>query len=813
MSSHRTKSKLTLTLLASTLAALGTAAGVQAAEAPVKEILSNHIGWEVNKTTKDDTCSNNCQLAIASSEPGGFVAPHGVAVAANGNIYIAEPRNARVQELSAKGEFLAMFGEEVNKNGKNTCTANEATNCKIGRKTGEAAGFVVPSDVAVEPAGIEENIYVQDFAAAAIDKYTPNGAFIYRIGKEVNETKVDAVAGKGETPTQGEIEEENICTAASHDVCKEGVRRESESTEHTAFAFPLGHNTVTVAGVEHLLYVGDGSRIQEFKPDGVWTGEIQLPSTVTSFAIDESNNTIYAIYGEEPVIHELDLTSKIELPATIDVANAIFVKGIAISSSGYLAISIYANGPDDTSVLFGDLYKASDGRLISEIKVSGAPQTFSALGFGSNDVLYATAGEEILSYGLLPVGEVKTGRGGCSAGPERETSATFDCVLDGEVDPYEIAGTEALFEWGKTCVLDESTAIKTLPTVNVGEPISATLENVRPNEKTLCFRAVGYDHNAPAPESLAGEAVSFATPPVPPKIVATVASFATASSAVLFAELNPENAPTEYYFELAAEPEAEAKLAACHNAKETICPGVTTTQTGEAGVYGVVGATIEATDLQPATTYRYRLNAKNYQDTQEELSALSGEGTFTTIGAPVVEAATGPVIEVTQTSALVEGTVNPGGAPATYTFELGADEGAATQYDVVASGSTGAGRTPEAESFTLSGLQPGVAYAYRIAIHSGYGSAQGAQGMFTTTGLPTTLKPPAASPLLATPAITFPTQAEAGGRATAKKLTSAQKLAKALKACKAKRTKRKRVACEREARKYGGGSGKKKAVR
>jgi hypothetical protein len=130
----------------------------------------------------------------------------------------------------------------------------------------------------------------------------------------------------------------------------------------------------------------------------------------------------------------------------------------------------------------------------------------------------------------------------------------------------------------------------------------------------------------------------------------------------------------------------------------------------------------------------------------------------------------------------------------------------------VASGSTGAGTTPETESFALSGLQPGVRYAYRIAIHSGYGSAQGTQGTFTTAGMPVTLTAPATSPLLAIPAIVFPAQTTTGSPTTTKRSTHAPKLGRTLKGCR-KKAKHKRSACERQVRKRTGkdGAGKKAA--
>jgi hypothetical protein len=66
------------------VAAVGVAgvlsASALAAGAPVKEVLSSRVGWEVNGLTKGNVCSNECQLAKASNEAGGFHFAEGVAV-------------------------------------------------------------------------------------------------------------------------------------------------------------------------------------------------------------------------------------------------------------------------------------------------------------------------------------------------------------------------------------------------------------------------------------------------------------------------------------------------------------------------------------------------------------------------------------------------------------------------------------------------------------------------------------------------------------------------------------------------------------
>jgi hypothetical protein len=77
----------------------------------------------------------------------------------------------------------------------------------------------------------------------------------------------------------------------------------------------------------------------------------------------------------------------------------------------------------------------------------------------------------------------------------------------------------------------------------------------------------------------------------------------------------------------------------------------------------------------------------------------------------------------------------------------------------VFSGSVGSEPVSVGESFTLTGLQPGTTYAYRIAISSGYGASYGEPVTFTTLGLPSVLELPPLLAMLAVPSIAFPTGA------------------------------------------------------
>jgi hypothetical protein len=322
--------------------------------------------------------------------------------------------------------------------------------------------------------------------------------------------------------------------------------------------------------------------------------------------------------------------------------------------------------------------------------------------------------------------------------------------------------------------------------------VSTEVTNLPPNELFL-YRIVA--------ENAFGRTVggfgNFRTPVAAPVILGVPsASSVTAQSAILDAKLNPEHTTTRYHFEYGACP----TLAGCATVQST--PDETS------AAYGEVGSSPEIVGLSSNTTYAYRLVATNEYEEAGEIkhdTETGAEAVFTTGSPPLPSAQTGGYSQLAPTSALISGAVNPNGVPTTYSFEIGVYEGAGTQFGVVFSGSPGNGNVPVEVTYPLAGLQPGTTYAYRIAISSGYidnpsHTLPGATGTFTTPGLPVVIPQPQPLAQLPIPAVAFP----AGETPkTPKKLTRAQKLARALKAC-AKKPKSKRAGCRRAARKrYG----------
>ncbi|HEY3830328.1 MAG TPA: NHL repeat-containing protein [Solirubrobacteraceae bacterium] len=824
-----TAPRITLTAIIMTLA---VAAGARAAVPPVKLVPTNHFGREVNLTEKnakagpalEDVCSvqskDECQPGTPSSTAGGFEYPESVASAPNGNVYIADKGNGRVQELTATGEFVLMFGREVNATTKgDICTAASKDACKAGIKGPAPGQLDEPQDAAVDPASgdvyiAEQVIGAGDAFGERVQEFTGEGVFVLEIGKEVNEKT------KGNLCTEKEVQENQGVQCIGPAQATLGV------SEHGAFNLDQGMGDLLAVGGEHdTLYVGEEDRVQELNAaTGVWTGEIPLTSIssdplsyVSALAVDSTGN-VYLVYGigstsygageSTNVIREFNPKNEgiktIEASPRGKGATAVFTRRLAIDSEGHLAVGVREDGAGETKE-FGDLYNASTGRLITEFTFP--PRGVNSFGFSATGELYAASenAQDVLVYGPEFVAELVTGSAPCVQGVEHGSSVTFDCVLGGEVNPEGVSGTEAWFDWGRSEPFTGQTAKQPVLTGGALVGVQAVLEGLRPDE-TFSYQLVGEDGNVKAPESLTGEKLSFRTPVIAPRVVSGVgASFVRTASVVMSGELNPENASTAYEFQYA---KACTEGTVCPTIEQA--PGMRETEALHSSVYGKIGATLEATGLEPGTTYRYQLHASNEQVVGGNTvggQVTGPEATFTTAPAPLPAAETGAASAVAATTAMVSGAVNPDGLPATYAFELGVYEGASTQYGIVLSGAAGAGSSPVPESLALSGLQPGSTYAYRITVSSGYinnasHTLTGAPMTFTTTGVASVLTQPAVLAQLPVPSTAFPAAATSQPRTKTPKCAKGKQLShgKCIKARKKRVAKAKKMSRARKAK-------------
>jgi DNA-binding beta-propeller fold protein YncE len=438
--------KLVLAGAASSIALMPGATATYAA-APITLVPSIHSGWQVDGTSGANLCTaaskDRCQTGRPSGAAGGFKYLTSVAVdPGTGRLYVADTANSRIQEFSADGAFLAMFGWDVNRTAdgqvpatqaqKNLCTAASGEACTAGVRGTVAGQLASPSSVSVDPHTGDVYVSEIDVGDFRVDRYTSDGHFVWTVGAGVNRT------------THG-----NLCSAReierSRVKCGPGAENPSDSGEHGAFKFAQTYGDLLAAGgPEDVLYVGDEHRVQEFDRDGKWKREILLvslsaarESNVVALTLDESGN-LYLVYrvisgsGEAQggVVRKFnpggEQVAEIVVQAKQPQAS-VDINGLAIDSSGRLAVIGDENLPNSFARL-GALYDTATARRIADFT---GPSDNDGIAFNRAGDLYiaATDDQEVDAYVPAPVTELVTSPVACEIGHGDDRAARFNCAL------------------------------------------------------------------------------------------------------------------------------------------------------------------------------------------------------------------------------------------------------------------------------------------------------------------------------------------------------------------------------------------------
>jgi hypothetical protein len=209
----------------------------------------------------------------------------------------------------------------------------------------------------------------------------------------------------------------------------------------------------------------------------------------------------------------------------------------------------------------------------------------------------------------------------------------------------------------------------------------------------------------------------------------------TPTSATLNGTVNPEGQSTAYYFEYGTTTSYGSQTPAASAGSGT----------ADVKVMPSVGS------LTPNTTYHYRLVATNASGT-----TLGADVSFKTPKPPAPVVVIRHATNVTQTSATLNGTVNPAGQSTTYHFEYGTTTAYGTGTPTTSAGS---GTKATVVSAVIGALAPNTTYHIRLAATSVNGTTFSHDSSFKTAALP------AGVTLGAIPgAITFGQLTSLGGR-------------------------------------------------
>jgi hypothetical protein len=520
------------------------------------------------------------QFGEQGSGAGELFEPRGDAVSkASGEVFVVNRNNQRVDRFSGEGDFELGWGEGVADGvtqAPQTCTLI----CFEGLSGAGSGEFAQPEGVALDEVSASPGVYVGDQVQNhRVQKFSPQGAFIFMIGGEVNKTK-DETLGATEA-------EKNICTAASGNICKVGT----VGTGNGQFGQTLGAVAVDSAGT---LYVADVDRVQKFSPSGAYIGQLSLPGAgdVEQVAVDSAKD-VYVTSHDVAGVRKFNEAGT-ELGTARDAGGR----------AGSIAL-----GPLD-ELFVGDavlgthhlLEYSPTGTQLSSFDSESPSAALRGMAYGeSAGVLY------VLGVGSVRL-VVPPSPGPLVVRQSTETIGTTSATLSAVVNPEGPEATSVHFEYG-IAGLEKSTAPQALgggPFEDQSE--SAQINGLQPGT-TYHFRAVATNalsQTADGPEQ------TFATLPAV-SIDGESVTHLSQTSVRLGAELNPHGLPTEYHFEYGTSA-SYGEAAPVPDASA----GSGTTDTS---------VSIEAQGLAPATTFHFRVVAHN------SLGVVHGEDrTFTTQG-------------------------------------------------------------------------------------------------------------------------------------------------------------------------------------
>jgi hypothetical protein len=307
-------------------------------------------------------------------------------------------------------------------------------------------------------------------------------------------------------------------------------------------------------------------------------------------------------------------------------------------------------------------------------------------------------------------------------------------------------------------------------------PVSLALTGLSPNT-TYHYQLVAYNvcviFECPPPSQTAsGEELALTTLALPPVATADPSGGnISPNSATITGSVDLQGVAGSYHFEY-------GPTAAYGEATTTVDLGSSTLgQEVSANLSGLV----------PDTTYHFRLVTTTNGGT--DYSPDETLTTYTT--APAVS--TGQATSVGSSTATLGGSLDPQGAATSYWFEYGTTPNYSTSIPVP---SADAGAPDRFESVTqvITGLTASTTYHFRLVTNNAGGTAYGADETFTTA-------PPApAAGTSPVPSVSAPTVSLPSHPTHPEPLTKAQKLARALKACRKQKARSKRAACEHHAR-------------
>jgi len=636
--------------------------------------------------------------------PAGRFTSYGVAVdnssgSSSGDLYLADLAN-RLLDKYAPAASAASYLCQITGRGEGSTSPSE---CDAG---GPAPGLPAPRGVATDPA--TGAVYVSVLAADEVQTYEAPASGTYTLSFEGQTT--NPIAATASTGTI-EAELERLSTIGTGKV----VVSEDEAQLLVKFIASLADRNVPQivgGGVTVATKVEGGpGAVDRFSAAGLYEKQLELGSAeAANLAVSAATGNVLIADESNNRILEWDPTAE---------TTKTFSTGADTPAGSFAAVRGLAVDNDPSSPAYGDVYVSDRNNVVVDrFEPSGAYQCqITGAGSSSTSPSECDTSEPGLPSGPFARKEQFPGSGsGFVGGPEGlavdpttghlyvvEVRPTFEKTVFGEryrpagfVDEFGPSGAyySSLSRAGTRELQPAALAIS----ADTGDLFISGSNN--PNE-------------------------IYVFGPDSPVVHTAKATSVGATSATLQGTVNPlgvevtacrfEYLEVSKYEAEAEEPLAGAKTAPC----EVEGGGPVGSGARPVSVHADVA-------LKADTGYAYRIEAENAR------AASAGEVFI--FGPP--GAKTDAATELTQSSATLNGTVEPENVATTYQFEWATqkefEEGAYGHTAPAAPASAGEGSAEISVSQPLSGLQLGSTYHYRLTVANASGTYTAADRSFAT---------------------------------------------------------------------------------
>ncbi|HEY7934876.1 MAG TPA: IPT/TIG domain-containing protein [Solirubrobacteraceae bacterium] len=464
----------------------------------------------------------------------------------------------------------------------------------------------------------------------------------------------------------------------------------------------------TGASTGDIYTVGEKRTIYEFQPDGTLLGEVEIPEAdgerTQGIAVDSSNTPtagdVYVVVigpppgGEPPgtplpthgAVYRLTANGTLS-PFVTGIADS--PAGIALGPSGEVfLVQLGAPGSRIADVL----EFSSSGAPLNEGKpvVEGLENPGGIAVDSHGDLYIANCSKEMGTVEFTP-----TGGGGFSAA---KTIAAEGGCNGSDLTVDSQTGYVFLADENVVHVFDEAGSQIALGSEEPGSNSTYRYFAVGENEATGDIYAINSAAGFPSDVTLEEAQPGSEAPVIESELVSNI----PAAGATLEAQINPNGHETEYELLLNGE-QVRAGHIAVGDSGEPISVEVGNLKAGSSYTFSALATSSEGTTIGPDRSF----TAGNPPGPQSETAAASN---------------------LSDTTATLKGTVYPDGASPTITYFF--QYGTSTSYGASAPtpvgeiggrascglpcGNGDPNQAPAAVSASLTGLQPGVTYHYRL---------------------------------------------------------------------------------------------------